>query len=278
MVIRRAIRGFRRSFRAPSPHVWRPARSPLPPRSLPEIPQVNRRAGSVSVRPELSGLRLRRAGVPRRATRTLIGLAYRPQPSSAHRQHQIEVRLMNQWLRHTAKNRLRVPPPVLSYRQEDQIAPTRFQPFAGSGIGDRTLSELPRDLADLEAMEQVRQPRLLSPRLTGPDPEYLLTYRPLLPRHYRDFLRHSPYPRVALGTAAAAGALGGFLWLSQLQPHWLSSSAAPHAVPPRAAIVRSTGRAFDAYAPSTPGSVDGSPGAAADLPAHAGVGTEVVVY
>jgi hypothetical protein len=123
---------------------------------------------------------------------------------------------MNQWLRHTPRC-LDIPPPVLSYPERNEVAPTRLQPMADPGLEDRPLSDLPRDLSDLEAIERLRRPALIGPRLSGPDPEYLLSYRPLLPRHYRDFLRHSPYPRVALGTIAVATAVGGLFWLSSLQ-------------------------------------------------------------
>src|SRR5579884_1141067 len=105
MSIRRAICGFRLSV-VPARRVPDP---PLRPRILPELPQVNARAGTEPVRPELSGLRLHTPAVPRRAARLLISLAYRWSPSPEHRRRQREMRLMNVRLRHS-HHELEMPP------------------------------------------------------------------------------------------------------------------------------------------------------------------------
>lgn len=218
MVIGRARRRLQRALRTASPRVWRPTSLPHPPRALPEFPQVNARSGAIRVRPELSGLRLPRAGVPRRVTRLLIAIAYRWSPSEEYRRRQREMRLMNQWLRHRSRSqRLALPPPVLSYAEENDMAATRLQPMGHASRENGAVGELPRDLTDLEAIERPRRPRLIEPRLRAPDPGNLLTSRPLLPRQYRDFLRHSRYPRAALGAAATVSAIGGFLWVSHIQ-------------------------------------------------------------
>ena len=216
MLVRRAIRGFRRYVGAPVRRARPPSLSPRHPRQRPEFPQVNARVGIEPVRPELSGLRLHYPPVPRRVTRLLIHLAYRWHPSGEYRKRQVEMRLMNQMLR-LQKDDTSALPPILSYTEQTDIAPVRVQPILDPSAGDRPLRDLPRDLTDLESVERLRRPRVIQPRLSGPDPDYLLTYRPLLPRQYRHFLRYSPYPRVVAGVAAAVTAVGAFLWVSRLQ-------------------------------------------------------------
>ena len=77
---------------------------------------------------------------------------------------------------------------------------------------DGPLRELPRDLSDLES--GMRRPRILQPRPRSLDPDELVSYRPLLPRHYREYLRTSPYPRLAGVVAAVIMALAGVLWVA----------------------------------------------------------------
>jgi hypothetical protein len=210
----RALRRFRRPLAVLSSPLRRASSAPVhsPPPS--EFSRVNAAAGVEPIRPELSGLRLRRAAVPRRVTRLLIALAYRWHPSREYRRRQLEMRLMNQRIRHEPR-KLDTLPPILSYVEETDIAPTRLQPMLDPPEQDGPLSELPRDLSDIE-LQGSQRPRILVPRIPGPDPDYLLTYRPLLPRQYRHFLRYSPYPRIAVFLVATVTALTGYLWLSHL--------------------------------------------------------------
>src|SRR5579884_2041311 len=175
MSIRRAICGFRLSV-VPARRVPDP---PLRPRILPELPQVNARAGTEPVRPELSGLRLHTPAVPRRAAR-----------------------LLNVRLRHS-HHELEMPPPILTYPvAEPQVRPTRLQPMLDPEVRDGPLRELPRDVSDLDWQRGPRRARVLQPRVNALEPEDLLAYRPILPKQYRQFLRHSPYPRVAAVSVA----------------------------------------------------------------------------
>jgi hypothetical protein len=213
MHIRRAISNARRLVGAP----WRPAKPPTPSlRDRPEFPQVNARAGIEPIQPELSGLALRAARIPRRATRVLIRLAYRWHPSAEYRRRQLEIRLMNVAIRQM-HGEPELPPPVLAYEEHTTITPTRLQPMLEPIGLDEAILEVRHDLTRAEEEEQLRRATIIQPRLAGADPEYLLSYRPLLPRRYRHFLRSSPYPRIAAGLTAAAVAVSGFLWVSQTQ-------------------------------------------------------------
>lgn len=215
MQIGRALRGFRRLIAAPFSSARPAVRPRVHPRPRPEFPRVNARAGVVPIHPELSGLRIRRASIPRRAGRLLIQPVYRWRPSGEHRRRQVEIRLMNQWLKHDRRH-LDQLPPILSYPEEADVLPTRLHPMLDPRLQDGPLRELPRDLAELEQPGS-RPPRIIGPRVTGPDPEYLLAYRPLLPRQYREFLRTSPYPRLLACLVAVVTAIGSFLWISNLQ-------------------------------------------------------------
>src|SRR5690242_8444607 len=128
MLFGRALRGFRRRpavLFAPPRHT---SSARVHPRPQPDFSRVNATAGVEPVRPELSGMRLRRAGVPRRVTKLLIALAYRWHPSREHHRRQLEMRLMNQRIRHD-RRKLDTLPPILSYAEETDIAPTRLQPM-----------------------------------------------------------------------------------------------------------------------------------------------------
>lgn len=182
-------------------------RSPF--RSRPEFPRVNQTAGSVPIQPELSGLALRRPGIPARVTRLLISLAYRWQPSGDYLRRQEEMAAMNPRLRR--RSRLPLPPPFLAYDAAADLTPTRLQPLPGMTEGEDL-----RDLAALAAELRHRSGHLLQPATPALDPEALIAYRPLLPRRYRHFLRHSPYPRIA-GVSCALLVAGGGLWFSRME-------------------------------------------------------------
>lgn len=195
--------------------IWPQAsQRPRAPRALAEFGQVNSRAGIEPLRPELSGLRLREPGdIPRRVTRLLVPLRYRWCPSREYRRRQAETERTNSWVKRHIR-RARVLPPILLFpREGEEIAPCRVQPvairhaFAGGG--------LPLDLRGREDAIRLQIVPTIGPVLPAADPEYFATYRHLLPRQYRHFLRHSPYPRIAVGLSVALFAALGSLWMTQ---------------------------------------------------------------
>ncbi|HZU11295.1 MAG TPA: hypothetical protein VFB58_00500 [Chloroflexota bacterium] len=204
MHARRAVNVLRRLFGV---FGW-PVRAPL--RSRPEFSRVNAEARSIPVQPELSGLALRRARVPAAALRLLITLGYRWRPSADYQRRQAEMAAMNPKLR--GRRRLPIPPPFLAYDDEADLMPVRLQPLPGK----REDEEI-RDLSDLEEADRHRRSRVLRPAIPVLDPEALIAYRPLLPRRYRDFLRYSPYPRIAGVLCALLFAAGAFVFISRLE-------------------------------------------------------------
>lgn len=174
----------------------------------PEFPRVNAVAGSVPVAPELSGLQVRRARVPRHASKLLIQLAYRWQPSRSHLERRDEAGQLNRSLR--GRGNPKLPPPILSYTEGTELAPTRLQPLPSA-------ERLALDLNEVARAEFGHCAPVVTPRLHEPDQSYLTNYRPLLPRRYRHFLRTSPYPRLAAALLLALWAAGGSLWVLQLQ-------------------------------------------------------------
>jgi len=123
---------------------------------------------------------------------------------------------MNDDLR-SRRSWLETPPPVLLFPDKTDVAPTRLQPRIDPDPRFSHLPDLPHDLRDLEERERPHSPSLLRPRLPEPEQEYLTTYRHLLPRQYRYFLRHSPYPRLLLVASMVAVAVLGGLWVNQAQ-------------------------------------------------------------
>lgn len=185
----------------------------------PEFLQANAVAGTEPLRPELSGLRLRPALTPRPLARRLVDLKYRWQPSSEYRRRQTEMREVNRWLK--CQPRRQVPlPPIFAYIEETDVSPTRLKPWIRGEEQEQhspTATALPAYDRDLEEAARLHGVRLLQPRIPALDREDVLGERPLLPRKYREFLRHSPYPRLAAGIVAGTLTILSVLWFSQLQ-------------------------------------------------------------
>lgn len=212
MVLRLVAQPVRRLLR-----VWRPS-SPASCR----FSRVNRHAGLVPVAPEFSGLRLRTPGIPKRAARISIALAYRWHPSGEYRARRVQDRLLNSGLRR--RPLLPLPPPILTYAEGNQIVPTRLNPVPATHVQPRT--SLPLDLLAPEATQWgARGDDTITPLLSAPDPAYLIDYRPLLPRRYSRFLRASPYPRVGILLLVALTAVVSGLWVARLQG---ANAAAAH--------------------------------------------------
>jgi hypothetical protein len=210
MLARRAIHGI---WRLIGVVLWGAPADP--PRTRSEFPLVNAIAGIEPLRPELSGLRVRYpAGMPRRLFQIAIELAYRWTPSREYLRRQEEIRWVNGRIKRWVRERLSLPP-VLTYSDDTEISPIRMQPSLVQQAERRT-RHLPRDLSDLDRMEQSRRLPVLQPRLSEADPVYLLTYRRLIPRRFRQFLLHSPYPRTVAGLLMGLAMVFSALWVSQL--------------------------------------------------------------
>ncbi|HEX6509807.1 MAG TPA: L,D-transpeptidase [Chloroflexota bacterium] len=182
-----------------------------------EFGRVNAQAGIEPVQPELSGLGVRYpAGFPRRVSQLLIQLRYRWRPSEEYRRRQAEMRRMNGDLRLHPRQPA-VPPPILVYPEENEVAPSRVKPLIDGGTEHLLPDDLPLDLARLEAVERARRPVVIGPRLREADAEDLLEYHHILPKQYRRFLRTSPYPRLAAALTAALTAAVTTLWVAQTQ-------------------------------------------------------------
>jgi hypothetical protein len=206
-----------RFITAPFRRSGSPSARALEPWARPEFPRVNSLAGSVPLSPELSGLEIRPVSFPQRVTRLLIQIGYRWVPSESHGRRQEEIRAMNCHLqRYPREHSL---PPILTFPADTEVSPTRVQPFLERSDRGGPLSSRGdvHDLTDLEEMERLRNARVLRVRLPETDSQYLVTYRPLLPRQYREFLRTSPYPRLVALCAAGVLSVGGWLWFSQTQ-------------------------------------------------------------
>lgn len=208
MVLRQVAQPVRRlvRLRRPSSH------APISSRRA-EIARVNRQAGQIPVAPEFSGLRLRHPGIPKRATHIAISLAYRWHPSPEYRQRRREERILNRALKERTGSP--APPPVLTYGEGSQIAPTRLQPMPFAGRNAAEHIPLPLDLLGQDEAQWAPGAITVAPTLPGPDQEYLIAYRPLLPRQYSRFLRTSPYPRVAVLLLAAFCTLFSGVWFSR---------------------------------------------------------------
>lgn len=192
----------------------------------PDFSRVNAIAGTEPIRPALRGLRSRRlplvgwkqGRVHLRMMRLLIPLGYRWQPSEEYRRRQGEMREMNGWLKR--QPRMRHLPPIFLLREETDVAPMRLQPLPGHDArtdSGRASELLPLDLGDLDGEARQHLSPTLRPRLPETDPEDLVLYRALLPRQCREFLRSSPYPRVAVAAAALVGGVLGVSWINQVQ-------------------------------------------------------------
>jgi hypothetical protein len=188
-------------------------------RTRPEFEYVNRLNGTQPLTPELSGLELQPPeNVPHWASHMSVELRYRWGPSSDYHQRQIEMHRLNRVLE-TETESTHVVPPILTYPEEGSVAPTRLQPMPGHEreSGFFSHDHLPRDLSDLEAEARHRAPWVLEQGIPEPDPDHLMSHRPLLPRQYRDFLRYSPYPRIGMGMATAFSVLLASVWFSQME-------------------------------------------------------------
>lgn len=207
----------------------RPLRTPRrllpPPYRRPEFPQVNRVAGTEPLHPELSGLQLRHPVVPRAVTILQIPLSYRWRPSTEHVRRQVEACEANRWVHDHLRDR-RLPPPILTYPEDQDVVPTRVQPL--------TLTRGQVDLRDLEAAARPRLTWDIHPQLPEIDHETLEEEGHVLPRRFRRFLRHSPYPRAAVGILA--GLLLGLGGLWTLQMRQAEVAAAAHAQAARLAF------------------------------------------
>ena len=211
MLERHTIRRVWRVVTAPFRHAV--AESP----ATPEFQQVNAVCGIEPLRPELSGLRVRSpVRAPGRMACLLVNLRYRWRPSAEYRRRQAEMQELNRWLKRLPRKLGMLPP--ISYVDETAVFPLRFQPLLdGPNSQLSARGDVTRELGDLEAVARLHTVRTIQPRLPEPDPEYLLAFRPLLPRHYRQFLRHSLYLRLGAGLAAVVATIAGILWVSQIQ-------------------------------------------------------------
>lgn len=220
MLVRRALQPIRHLIPAPLRRGFRsgypnPRRRPIP---RPEFPQVNKVTGVEPLKPDLSGLQLQPVRAPPRITRLLIEIAYRWHPSREYRRRQAQMRRMNRDLKRLKGEG--PPPPVFLYPEESDLSPARIQPNLDLERHRPRLlpsNKPPRDLRDLEAAARPRKTWMLGPLLQTTDPDYFRLYRSFLPRRYRNFLLHSPYPRIVAAIVLSLGAFIGTMWVTQLQ-------------------------------------------------------------
>lgn len=198
----------------------------------PEFAWINREAGIEPVRPEFSGLKVRKPpSVAYQAQQATIQLQYSWQPSDGYRARAVETQRVNHLQRHPFQPVL---PPVLRYDQETVVAPERLRPFlseetrVGGVLSDR---KAVRDLHDLEVRVRQQDPVVIGPLVTEADQSYFLTYRPLLPRACRAFLRHSLYPPAVATVIGVVLIVAVISWTGEANRVEAIANVPPHSMP-----------------------------------------------